>query len=29
MFDFKQLYVGGVVMALAEVVTLVIMVTTR
>jgi hypothetical protein len=29
MFDFKQLYVGGAVMALAEVVTLVIMVATR
>lgn len=29
MFDFKQLYIGGAVMALAEVVTLVIMVATR
>jgi hypothetical protein len=29
MFDFRQLYIGGAVMALAEVVTLVIMVATR
>jgi hypothetical protein len=29
MFDFRQLYIGGAVMALAEAVTLVVMVATR
>ena len=29
MFDVKQLYVGGAVMALAEILTVVIMVATR
>ena len=29
MFDVKQLYIGGAVMAVAEVITLVIMVATR
>jgi hypothetical protein len=29
MFDLKQLYIGGAVMALAEVLTVVIMVATR
>jgi hypothetical protein len=29
MFDAKQLYIGGAVMALAEIVTVVIMVATR
>jgi hypothetical protein len=29
MFDVKQLYIGGAIMAFAEVITLVIMVATR